>query len=221
LAAELPATAAGDALVARMATSLVNSGELPARYDWLMAQAPERLRQPLLQCAFRYLDADYLGDPQPWAARLEQLPEAARPGAAASLVNAWAAQSPEEAAAWLTSLPAGESQNRAAAALATAWAELDVQGAAQWVGSLAPGPERDQGALALALALADRSPQQAWDWALSIADPDQRTRAAAQAAKVMAWRDPATALQWIQTGPLTAQAKAELQAALPRINPKP
>jgi hypothetical protein len=214
LVADLPRTPAGDSQVAELAGALLNSGLSLGWYDSLARQAPDRLQQPLLEYSFGHLNADNLGDPQQWIGRLGQLPEAARAAAAASLARAWAAQSPEDAAGWLASLVPGQAQNRAAAAVTAAWAKTDPQGAAGWAISLAPGPERDQAASSLVSA-------QAWDWALSITDPDQRSRAAAQAVQIMTQRDPVTAQEWIQTGPFAPQLKAELQAALPRINPKP
>ena len=221
LAADLPRTPEGDSQAAQLAGALLNGGHFLDRYDSLMGQAPERLQQPLAESAFRYLNADNLGDPQRWIVRLEQLPEAARAQSAELLARAWAAQAPEEAARWLASLAPGEARNRAAGAITESWARIDAQGAAQWVATLAPGTERDKSAYALVLAVADRFPLEAWKWALSIENSTDRSNAAFQAAKVMAGRDAATARQWIETGSLTPQAKEYLQAAIQPINRRP
>jgi RNA polymerase sigma factor (sigma-70 family) len=218
LAADLPRTPEGDSQAAQLAGALLNGGHFLDRYDSLMGQAPERLQQALAESAFRYLDADNLGDPQRWIVRLEQLPEAARTQSAELLARVWAAQSPEEAARWLTSLAPGEARNRAAGAITESWARVDAQGAAQWVATLAPGTERDKSARALVFAVADTFPLEAWEWALSIEDSTDRSNAAFQVAKVMAGRDAATVRQWIETGPLTPQAKEYLQAAIQPTN---
>ncbi len=218
LVADLPRTAEGDSRVSALANSLLNGGSMLYRLDPLLEQAPNRLKQPLLQAAFQALASrnsqDLVGDPQQWVSRLAQLPDSARAMGTLSLAHAWADRSPEEAVAWATGLPAGEARNGAVAAIADAWAAKDARSAAEWVASLQPGADRDRGAEAVVRAVASTSPREAWDWALSIQDPPGRDRAAAQVAKTMALRDPDTARQWIETGPFSAQTKVELQAAL-------
>ncbi|PYI86170.1 MAG: hypothetical protein DME26_09570, partial [Verrucomicrobia bacterium] len=108
----------------------------------------------------------------------------------------------------------GEARNGAMAAIASNWATKDARGVAEWVNSMPPGAERDKSAESLVLAVADKFPREAWDWALSIEETEARKRAATQVAKAMAARDSATARRWIETGPFTAELKAQLQAAL-------
>jgi len=211
---ELPQTPKGDAELQELARCLFNGGNLIARFDRLYPEAPERLRQPLLEQAFASLSGDYMDEPQRWLARLSMLPESERPKAIGSLARAWTQQTPEDAVAWAASLGSGESQNQAAAAIARTWAAQDAHSAADWVASLPPGAERDHGAESLVLAVADQFPREAWDWALSINDISQRDKAATRAARAMAKRDPATARQWIEAGPFTAASKTELLAAM-------
>ena len=218
LVADLPRTPEGDAQVNELARCLFNGGHALHRFDRLYGEVPERLRQPLVEQAFDCLSADYLDDPQRWIARLALLPEASRAKGIESIARAWAAQTPEEAVGWAASLSAGEARNAAVAAIAATWAARDAHGAAEWVAAMQAGAERDRGAESLALAIAERFPREAWDWAVSIGDSGGRNRAAAQAVKMMAALDPATARQWIETGPFTAEARAELQSALPRPN---
>ena len=214
LVADLPRTPEGDSLVESMTQSLLNGGRMFYRFDTLYEQAPERLRQPLIDAAFHFLSADNLGDPQRWIARVSMLAEASRAQGTESVARAWAQGSPEEAIGWVASLAPGATRNGAEAAIASVWAAKDAPTASDWVNSLPPGAERDQSAESLVLAIAEQFPQEAWDWALSISDPVERTRAATQAAKMMATRDPATARQWIETGPFTPEIKAQLQSAL-------
>lgn len=212
--ADLPRTPEGEAQVTRLAQSLLNGGSQLYRFDTLLPQVPERLRQPLIDAAFDCLGADSLGDPRGWISRLSLLTDASRPKGTKLLARAWAAQSPEEAAAWASSLASGDGRNGALGAVASAWAAKDAPAAADWVAALPPGADRDQSAQSLVMAAADQYPREAWAWALSISDTAQRSQAAAQAVKAIAARDPATARQWIQTGPFTDATRSELEAAL-------
>ncbi len=216
LVADLPRTPQGDAQVQELARCLYNGGNQLCRFDSLLPQAPERLRQPFIDAAFTCLAPDNLGDPQVWVARLSLLTDTSRAQGTESLARAWAGQSPEDAAAWASSLAAGSSRTGAFGAIASAWAAKDPLGATDWVGSLPPGADRNQSAQSLVMAVAGQYPREAWDWALSITDTAERSSAAAQAVKAMAAQDPATARQWIESGPFSASTKAELTAALGR-----
>jgi len=215
LVADLPATPDGDKQVVELARCLFNGGNALGRFDKLYEQAPDRLRQPLVEAAFNQcLSGSTLDDPQKWIARLSLLPEASRPKAIESLARAWAQQTPEEAINWAASLPSGDTQNGAMAALTSAWGAKDPHGAAEWIASLPAGTERDRSAESFALAVAQTFPREAWDWALSIGDSAGRLRAATETIKMLAARDPVTARQWIETGTFSAEAKAELQSAV-------
>jgi RNA polymerase sigma factor (sigma-70 family) len=213
--ADLPHTPDGEAQVKELARCLFNGGNELCRFNALMAQAPDRLRQPLVDAAFtQCLSPSYLDDPQLWVSRLPLLNDTSRSQGIRALASAWGTQNPEEAVAWATTLAQGENRNGALGAIASAWAAKDARGAAQWVASLPAGAERDQSAQSLVGAMAETYPRQAWDWALSIGDTAQRSQAAAQAVKAVAARDPATARQWITTGPFTPTTRAELEATL-------
>ncbi len=214
LVEDVPRTTAGDAQVRELARWLFNAGSGLYRFDLLLEQAPERLRQPLVETAFNLINGYTLDDPRTWLVRLSLLPETAHARGTESIARAWAAQRPEEAAGWADSLAPGETRNGAAAAIASAWAAKDAQGAGEWVAAMPAGPERDRSAESLVFAVAEKFPREAWDWALSIGDTAGRDRAAAQAAKAMAARDPATARQWIESGPFSAQTQALLESAL-------
>ncbi len=221
LVADVPRTPKGDAQLETIARSLFNGGSQISRFDSLLPQAPERLRQPLLDAAFTFLSGNNLGDPQLWVERLSLLPESSRPRGVESVAGAWAQRSPEEAIGWAISLAEGETRNGAVAAIASKWAKNDPSSAADWVASLPPGAERDRSAGSLVFAIAERFPQQAWEWALSISDDQERSRAAAEAARRMAARDPATARQWIETGPFSADLKLKLQSGVGSTSQSP
>jgi RNA polymerase sigma factor (sigma-70 family) len=211
---DLPRTAEGDKEIQELARLLLNGGQRLHRFDNLMRDAPDRLRQPLVQAAFNGLNADSFADSQLWISRLSLLPEDSRPKAISQIAMAWALQTPEAAVGWVESLPSGEARNGAAAGIVSGWANKDAQGAAEWVTEMPPGAERDRSAQSLVMALAEKYPREAWDWALSIGDPNTRTDSATHAVRTMAARDPATARQWIETGPFTPEIRQALQAGL-------
>jgi RNA polymerase sigma factor (sigma-70 family) len=213
LVADLPQNADGDAQVRKLAQTLYNGGRGLFRFESLMDNAPERLREPLVEAAFELLSADYIGNPQKWVSRLSLLPESAQLKSTKSLAQAWAGQSPDDAANWVMSL-ASATRSGPIDSLVSAWARKDADGATGWVAGLAPGTDRDNGALALTSAFADAHPREAWDWALSISDDTLRNRAATLALKPMYNRDPTTARQWIDAGNFTPEARAQLLASI-------
>lgn len=214
LAPDLPNTAEGNSEIQSLAADLLNGGSMLYRLDSLLSQAPERLRQPLVESAFRDLQGNNLGDPQTWVSRLSQVPPTDRASAEQSLAHAWAEQSPEAAAAWAQSMSPGSQRGAVMADVTSSWAGTDPAGAGAWVAAMSPGTERDRSAQAMAMALSNTDPRTAWDWALSISDPAQRELAATPVVKAMAARDLGTARQWIQDSSLTADAKARLEGAL-------
>jgi len=219
LVTELPKTPEGDKLVQELARCLFNGGSALGRFDSLYGQAPQRLREPLLEAAFNQsLNDSSLDDPQKWIARLSLLPQAAQAEASASLARAWGQQTPEQALAWASSLPLGDTQNGAVAAVTSAWAAKDAPAAAEWLSSLPQGTERDRSTEAFVSAVAQAYPREAWDWALSIGDTAGQVRAATDAIKVVAARDPATARQWIESASFSAENKALLQAAVEKAS---
>jgi RNA polymerase sigma factor (sigma-70 family) len=216
LIADVPPTADGDSQLKDLARALFNGGYRLHRFENVFKQAPERLRQPLLDAAYEFLNAGNLDDPQRWVDRLSLLPEGSRTRGIESIARAWAQQSPEEAFGWASSLTPGAARNGAVGAIATTWAKQDAYGAADWVASLPPGEERDHSAGSLVFAVAEKFPREAWEWALSIGDDLERSRAAAHAAQMMAARDLAMARQWVQTGPFAPEVRTQLQADLER-----
>jgi hypothetical protein len=212
---DLPSTPAGDAQVKELARCLLNGGMALNRFDGLMQQAPDRLREPLLEAAFSSLRSDVSSiDPNVWVQRLPQLPEASRAQAAESLGRAWASQAPEDAIAWASAMAPGETKTDAEAAVVGTWAKTDPQAASEWVNSLPADTERDHSVESLVKTMSQSSPREAWDWALTIGDSGERIKAATQAAQMMAARDPFAARQLIDSGPFPPQTKLELQAAL-------
>jgi len=221
LMAELPATPESEAHIQQLASSVFNGGSMIHRFEKLLEQAPERLRQPLIENAFNYLREDSLDDPQTWIARLDLLPEKSRGQATVRLGQAWASQNPESAARWAGSMPAGPLRTDVTANIASSWAAKDPAGAAEWVAKLSEGSERDRSAAMVAWSLVEKNPQEAWNWVQAIQDPSERERAAAQAIQRMAVRNLAQARRLLETAPFSPELKAQIQSSLERLNVLP
>lgn len=190
------------------------------RFDSFMDQAPARLRGPLLDSAFQYLNGENLEDPQKWVSRLPQIPEDQRAGLTARLATAWAQQAPEEAIAWASALPAGDVRSAAVGSAASAWINKDSYGASEWITSLPAGPDKDNASSSLVRVIAADSPAEAWQWALSMSDPSARKDTAVYTLDALQKRDPATARQWLEASSFTAQEKEQIRTALEN-NPSP
>ncbi len=214
LADEAPRTAEGEAQLNLLADGLLGHGAILHRIDKLLETAPQRLHQPLVENAFRHLNAETLADPQRWRTLLSQLPDTARLHGTETLARVWAARTPEDAINWAASMPIGEARVQAVAGIASTWAIKDAPAASVWIAAMPPGTERDRGAQSLVLAVAEEFPREAWEWALSIGDASRRTHAATHAAKMMAARDSAAARAWVENAPFTPEAKAAIQSAL-------
>jgi RNA polymerase sigma factor (sigma-70 family) len=219
LSAEIPQTPEGDERIRSLASSLMNSEGGLNRFTSLLANSPERLRQPIIEAAFQRLGWDRTADPQLWISRLSLLPESGRAKGMESIARTWGTQSPEEALGWVSTLPVGDARVSALGAVASSWAKSDVLGTANWINHMSPGLERDRAAESFATVIAERSPQDAWKWALSISDSGGRTRAATEAAERMIPRDASTARQWVETGPFTDEIRSRLQALLAMRQP--
>ena len=215
LAADLPQTPESDEKIQNLARSLFNGGSKLHRFDQFLAQAPERLKQPLIQNAFTYLREDALQDPQTWIDRLALLPEGRRAQGARSIAGAWVGQSPEQAAGWAAGMPPGDIRTSAMSTVVESWAAKDARAAAEWVSTLS-GTDREQSAGSLVVALLEKRPSEALDWINTISDPNERNRVAERAAERLSLRDPAAARKWIEAAPVTPELRERLQSSLPR-----
>ena len=213
LAGEMPPGPEGDKQLSLLASSLINGGRFMDQMDGLLAKAPERFRQPLLQSAFQWLNGDLMTDPHEWIARLEMLPMSSRATGAHSISLAWADQAPEAALSWAGTLDEKLGRDAATAAVFFKWVARDADGAIAWVNAQPPGEERVSATRSLAKVLAMRDPQQAWNWGVSLDDSVERLTAASYVVDQLklAGRVPAQALQWIEVAPFTAAEKSRLQ----------
>ena len=216
LANDIPKTAQGEEQLRNLARTLLNNGSRVHKLDTFLELAPERLRPLLFQEAFSNLHGHNMEDPHRWIARLAQLPEASRDRGTEAIARAWSQHKPEEAIAWASSLPAGDTRGAAIAAAIPNWAAWDAHGAAEWLSTMAPGPERDRSARAFVDVVAEQYPRDAWDWALSIQDGTSQMRAITHVATLLAGRDPQAARELLDTAPLAPEAKAAIESTIER-----
>ena len=122
------------------------------------------------------------------AARL--LSEHAQPGhetdvAAVQVVQRWSAQSPAEAAAWVTRFPDTPARDAGLKIIAHHWLSTDPPAAIKWLGDLPSSPLRQQAARAMRGVILTATPEQRDAWQ-QFADPsirqelDQQTPGAMQ-----------------------------------------
>jgi RNA polymerase sigma factor (sigma-70 family) len=212
LAKDLPTLPEAAYYMKELAARLLNAGNDLHRFDTLYAEAPEPLKQPLLDQAFHYLSAETMDEK--WLERLSNLPKGQRLAATESLARAWGARSPEEATAWVSSLSAVDERLAGAAGAADGIARKHPSVAAEWVASMEPGAEQDHAAGALVKRIAEDRPQEAWEWAGRINNAGERERAASYVVKQVAERNPGLAAEWLQSGPFTEKTRDDLRAAL-------
>jgi hypothetical protein len=160
LAKELPNLPDSAYYIKELAGRLLNGGNDFQRFDRLYADAPELLKKPLLDEAFRYLSPETMDEK--WLERLSNLPQGQRLTATESLARAWGGRSPEEATAWISSLPTVEERSAAVAGVADGIARKHPSMAAEWVASIEPGIEQDRAAGALVKRITEDRPQEAW-----------------------------------------------------------
>lgn len=195
-----------------LAGQLLNGGNDLHRFDTLYASAPEPLKQPLLDEAFRYLSAETMDEK--WLSRLANLPESRRLTATESLARAWAMRSPDETIAWINSLQTAQERAAAIAGAVDGIARTQPSTASEWVASMEKATDRDRAAVALVKRITEDRPQEAWQWAARINDSAERDLAAAYVVKRVAERNPGLGAEWLQSGPFTEQTRDKLRASL-------
>jgi RNA polymerase sigma factor (sigma-70 family) len=90
----------GDEQIELLVNRLLSDRSKLLKYDKLIKDAPDRLRMPLIEYAFKNLHPNFMTDPQTWIARVAQLPETSQPRALERIAQSWTLQTPGEAAAW-------------------------------------------------------------------------------------------------------------------------
>ncbi|HUR45200.1 MAG TPA: hypothetical protein VMZ27_04910 [Candidatus Saccharimonadales bacterium] len=133
LARDLPASPERDDLLIH-AFSQWAGVDAPSATEWSIKVLDPRLRQRLLAtAAVGGAEQNPIASARLAAGALEAGPEQNR--AAVSVVERWAQQSPEAAAAWVSQFPAGPSRDQAIQNLLRIWSTKDPEAARNWIRS--------------------------------------------------------------------------------------
>ena len=204
---KIPDTADGRELLQNGTRALINGGTQMDRFEDLLGKISPKLRPYLLEAGI----GNGHVDPEKWIPRLAELSADQRANAVAPFASSWAANDPQAAIAWASSLTDPAQREQALGSAMTTWATADIYESSQWVNSLSPGKTRDIAAQNLARSLTNSSPEAAWTWALSVQTPENRMNALQLAYMGLTQKDPAMAKQFLQDAKLTPAEAAALQ----------
>ena len=130
------------------------------------------------------------------------------------LVQGWAHNDPQAAAAWFTST--GSTSQSVLNSLVSTWADLNPQAAAAWVESLPAGENRVIGRVSLASEWAQQSPADAAAYFTPMMNEKGGQDIAAALVNSWGTSDPAAASEWLQKLP-AGPAREESAGALATI----
>ena len=84
--------------------------------------------------------------------------------AVVQVVQRWAAQSPEQAAAWVAQFDAGAARRDGLKAVVGVWVMADLQGVMSWLAEMPDGAIQQEAVLGMAQTLADQPPERQAEW---------------------------------------------------------
>jgi hypothetical protein len=123
-----------------------------------------------------------------------------------ALINAWGANDPDAAAAWVAKLPAGAARNETAAALATIWAASDINAAVQWADKL-EDKEMQAGVIDhLGTTWGAIEPEKALTWLRTLPQDEARAEATRGAFNSWAATDAPGLAKWLENAPAGPEA---------------
>jgi hypothetical protein len=189
--------------------SIINGGSRMDQIEELLDKASPKLRPRLIEIAIMNGRDSVGANPTPWIERLNAIPAERRSNAIANLAGAWAANDPDAAVQWASSLSEGKARDGAFGFIADAWAVYDPHGAARWADTLPPGAGRDRASGSIVDALVKTQPEAAWAWAASIQSPELRTDALESAYAALIKKDPSLAEETLASAGLS---EAEITA---------
>ncbi len=200
----------------RLASRMLNGGQIDRLTDELLAAAPDDLRPWLITnaTADRNIPAEQTG-------RLQGLVSTLLPGQRRQIDHRLAASmatyDPPGALEWAARQGLDEETGDdpipqegfipARTKLMRSWADADSEGASAWLRNQPPGAARDSAVFGLVGSVAADDPPAAWDWALTATDPHWRLLSLKRAADAARQHDPALVGQWVARSTLTTEEK--------------
>lgn len=206
---KLPYTPENAEVLNRGLRSIFNGGTRMDLFEELLDNTSLNLRPRLIETAISDGTEHIGNDAAHWIERLSEIPAERRASATSNLARAWAANDPEAAVEWVSSLSNAAGRDLALGGIADAWVEHDLHEAARWVDTLATGAGRDNASQSLVRALMKSQPETAWTWAVNIQSPEQRANSLQLAYVGLRNRDPALAEETLTSAELP---EAEIKA---------
>lgn len=204
-----PGSARNQALQAVFQTwSARDAGAAQAAWSTMAEQDRERMLSALTHGWSRTQPADATR----WAASLGD-----QPGSSEALnraLRAWTQSSPQEAAAFVQTLPGAE-RPRLTSYLINEWYSADPFAAAEWLKRQPAGPAKDSGISAISMEIAGENPETALAWTKSMTSQDSRVEQEKSILRHWMRNDPTQAAAWIRTSSLPADTKASLLSTKP------
>lgn len=133
--------------------------------------------------------------------------------------NAYVINEPEQAAAYIDSLPE-RCKDLAAESVARNWLIKDQQKATQWVAALPPGLPRDNAVRETAQYYMEEDPNHALAWAAFVDRPEERIGLMSDIIGLWCDKDMSIAERAIQNAPVTEEEKATLTGVLHQVAEK-
>jgi hypothetical protein len=213
LASELPPGARRDELLAHGARQW--AAQTPQEAIVWAEQLPDEVVRGRLFASIASVWAD--SDPLAAATFAATSIKPGRPqeDAVVSVIQQWAQQAPEAAAAWIQEFPTGALRETALEELVKLWAGTDSTRAGEWINQLA-GPDRDLAISTYATKIAPQFPDAALVWAGSIQDDVRREREITKLVELWLASDASAARKWIAESTFPAALKERLLAAPPQ-----
>jgi len=210
--ADHPPSARRELLAGEIAQYL-GSQDSQALIDWAegVGGADARFRNTVMKQAAGAL-AHY--DPpraMDWVAAHFGEPRAA--GAARLVALSRAESHPDEAFAWLASLPSGAEKTEAVGFVFAYWLKSDPLAAEAWLAQARPSAALDPALRAMAVSEGARNPAAGIEWARRIQDPGTRDRTLVRVGRAWYKADPEAARRWLEVSALPRAAQKRVLAA--------
>jgi copper(I)-binding protein len=208
LASDLPSSPERDEMILHAASQWAASDPASAS-AWAREIQESSLRDQLLTTI-----ATVLGDSDPIAAAtlaIETLPPGkAQDDAVVGIVQRWAQNDPNAAAAWVRAFPEGAVRSAAVENIVKLWADKDARPAGEWLNSLPPSAFRNNGVRAYSEQIAPSSPREAAVWAGTITDPQMRIAQLENIAKIWMQSDSVAATAWLSQMPFSQEFRSRI-----------
>ncbi len=168
---------------------IYSRGGHDAMQSWIGTLPEGRMRDVAVN---RFIDQWARYDPAAAKTWMENqnIPAANLGSARVELAESWARVRPQEAVAWVETLPEKERSRELYDAVFRRWIQYDRNGAAQWLADQPPSPTLDRPIERYTWQVMDLDPQNTMSWAETVTDKNRRFRLMTEVADRWGRRDP-------------------------------